>query len=147
MRYQTTREAILRVARLAALTKRIHPHLFRHSAATRDASYNISERLLELKYGWTRGSRMSARYTHIQDERTVDNALLNVYAGREIKAPEPEFRPIPCPKCGEKNPPGGKYCGRCACPLDRQELARSSGEIEELKRKIDDLLARLPPGK
>jgi integrase/recombinase XerD len=37
MRYQTTRQAILRVAKLAGITKRIHPHLFRHSAATRDA--------------------------------------------------------------------------------------------------------------
>jgi integrase/recombinase XerD len=142
MRYQTAREAIQAVAQRAGITKRIHPHLFRHSAATRDASYNISERLLEIKYGWSKGSRMSARYSHIQDVRTVDNALLRVYAGKETKPMEPEFAPLLCPRCGEKNTPGLKYCGRCATPLDPSELTRSSFEFQDLNQ-LQDALARL----
>jgi len=143
MAYMTTREAILRVAGRAGITKRIYPHLFRHSAATRDASYNINERLLEIRYGWTKGSRMAARYTHIKDEKAVDDTLLNLYAGKEAKPPAPEFHPIVCARCQEKNSPGMRFCGRCGTPLDQRELAKQSVEIEDLRQKVDEILRRL----
>jgi integrase/recombinase XerD len=143
MAYMTTREAILRVAGRAGIKKRIYPHLFRHSAATRDASYNINERLLEIRYGWTKGSRMAARYTHIKDEKTVDEALLSLYSGKEIKPPEPKFHPVICPRCSEKNSPGVRFCGRCGTPLDQRELTKASVELEDLKAKVDEILKRL----
>ena len=147
MAYMTTREAILRVAGRAGIKKRIYPHLFRHSAATRDASYNINERLLEIRYGWAKGSRMAARYTHIKDEKTVDDALLGLYSGKEIKPLEPAFHPVVCVRCQEKNSPGVRFCGRCGTPLDQRELVKSSVELEDLKAKVDEILKRLEPRK
>lgn len=41
--YGEARNAILKSAMVAGISKRIHPHLFRHSAATRDSSYGLSE--------------------------------------------------------------------------------------------------------
>ena len=145
MSYQATRETLIRIAVSAGLTKRIHPHLFRHSAATRDGEYNISERILEVKYGWSKGSKMAARYTHIRDTKIADDIFLSTYAGKEFKAPEPQFRPLACVRCGKENTPGMQYCGSCGTPLNRAELAKSSVETQEMKndiREIKDLLGR-----
>jgi len=145
MSYQAARETLIRIAEAAGLTKRIHPHLFRHSAATRDGEYNISERILEVKYGWSKGSKMAARYTHIRDTKVADDIFLSTYAGKEFKAPEPQFRPLACVRCGRENTPGMKYCGSCGTPLNRAELAKSSVETQEMKndiREIKELLGR-----
>jgi site-specific recombinase XerD len=145
MSYQATRETLIRIARAAGITKRVHPHLFRHSAATRDGEYNISERILEVKYGWSKGSKMAARYTHFRDAKVADDIFLSTYAGKEFKPPEPQFRPQACVRCGKENTPGMKYCGGCGTPLDRAELTRASVETQEMKndiREIKDLLSR-----
>jgi hypothetical protein len=143
MSYQATRETLIRIARRAGIRKRVHPHLFRHSAATRDGGYNISERILELKFGWAKGSKMAARYTHLQDARIADSIFLSTYAGKEIRPPEPEFRPLRCPKCSEKNTVGMKYCGRCGCPLEGPDLAARSAEIESLKSQVSEIRSLL----
>ncbi|MDG6954350.1 MAG: tyrosine-type recombinase/integrase [Nitrososphaerota archaeon] len=143
MSYQATRETLIRIAERAGIRKRVHPHLFRHSAATRDGGYNISERILELKFGWAKGSKMAARYTHLRDERIADNVFLSTYAGKETKPPEPEFRPLQCPKCSEKNTPGMRYCGRCGCPLEGPELSTRNAEIETLRSQVSEIKSLL----
>ncbi|MBU0532228.1 site-specific integrase, partial [Candidatus Micrarchaeota archaeon] len=50
--------------RRAGLTKRIYPHLFRHSRATHLAKY-FTEQELKIIFGWTGGSRMPATYVHL----------------------------------------------------------------------------------
>lgn len=139
MSYQATRETLIRIAVAAGITKRVHPHLFRHSAATRDGEYNISERILEVKYGWSKGSKMAARYTHIRDTKVADDIFLSTYAGKEFKAPEPQFRPLACVRCARENTPGMQYCCGCGTPLDRAELAKSSVETQEMKNDIQDI--------
>ena len=139
MSYQSARETLIRIADLAGITKRIHPHLFRHSAATRDGEYNISERILELKFGWTKGSRMAARYTHFRDAKIADSIFLSTYAGKEFKPPEPEFRPLKCVRCNTENTPGMRYCGSCGSPLSREEITRSSVEQELMAREMSDI--------
>jgi len=50
----------------AGIKKHIYPHLFRHSAATRDARY-LTESELRLKYGWSGDSQMAQVYVHLSD--------------------------------------------------------------------------------
>ena len=69
----------------------------------------------------------------------MDNKLLAVYAGRPIETIKPKFAPIICAKCGQENTPGQRFCGRCGAPLNAQELAKGTVEIEELKNKINEL--------
>lgn len=55
---------LLRMAKAAAIKKRVYPHLIRHSAATRDAK-RYTEAILRYKYGWKKDSDMTSLYVHI----------------------------------------------------------------------------------
>ncbi|MGC9145998.1 MAG: primase-like DNA-binding domain-containing protein [Nitrososphaeria archaeon] len=80
MEYHRVVKMLKETARRAGVKKRIYPHLFRHSAATRDARY-LTESELKLKYGWVGGSDMAEVYVHLS-WADLDNKLLAVYAGR-----------------------------------------------------------------
>ncbi|MEM3403787.1 MAG: tyrosine-type recombinase/integrase [Nitrososphaeria archaeon] len=121
----------------AGIKKRVHNHMLRHGSATEAAKF-LTEHEMKVKYGWTGGSRMPAVYVHLSS-RDLDEKLARVYAGRQLEPVKPDFSPILCPKCGEKNSPGQKFCGRCGTPLDKLEIERSSVEIEELKREVREL--------
>ena len=47
MAYRDAYELLRTVGNKVGLKKKIYPHLFRHSAATRDSSYGLNERILE----------------------------------------------------------------------------------------------------
>jgi integrase/recombinase XerD len=137
--YGSTYRIIKVIALKAGIKKQIHPHLFRHSAATRDARF-LTERELMIKYGWSGDSRAPARYVHLSGA-DIDQKLLSIYTGQRIEPPKPDFAPVLCPKCNEKNSPGTRYCGRCGSPLNPSELAKSSIEIEDLKQQLQDALS------
>jgi hypothetical protein len=81
--YQKTLNLLSELAKKTRLGKRIYPHLFRHSAATRDSRY-LTDRELTYKYGWLGDSKMPARYSHLSG-REVDDKLVGVYSGKTIK--------------------------------------------------------------
>ncbi|MGC9209215.1 MAG: tyrosine-type recombinase/integrase [Nitrososphaeria archaeon] len=137
MKYHYVTQMLKETAKKAGIKKRIYPHIFRHSAATRDARY-LTESELKLKYGWAGGSNMAEVYVHLSGA-DLDNKLLAIYAGRPVETIRPKFAPIICPKCGQENTPGQRYCGRCGTPLSAQELVRGTVEIEELKKEISEL--------
>jgi integrase/recombinase XerD len=43
--------------------KKVHPHAWRHTSATRQSDAGVGEADLRTKFGWARGSRMAERYT------------------------------------------------------------------------------------
>ena len=132
---------IKKVAEKAGIKKRVHNHMLRHGSATEAAKY-LTEQEMKVKYGWTGGSRMPEIYVHL-NSRDLDEKLAKIYTGKALKPTEPEFSPIICPKCGEKNTPGKKYCGRCGTPLDKSILQKNSVELEMLKRELMELKSLL----
>jgi len=66
MGYVYTLQMLKKTAVKAGIKKHIYPHLFRHSAATRDARY-LTESELRLKYGWSGDSQMAQVYVHLSD--------------------------------------------------------------------------------
>lgn len=128
---------IKKTAKAAGIKKRVHNHMLRHGSATEAAKY-LTEEELKVRYGWTGGSDMPSVYVHL-NSADLDDKLASLYSGKEVKPPEPGFRPTLCPKCREVNSPGQRFCGRCGCPLDPKELSKSSVEIEELKREITEI--------
>lgn len=75
--YNTYAERIKRCVDAAGITKRVTPHLFRHSRATYLANY-LTEFQLKKMFGWTMSSDMPAVYVHLSGA-DVDTALLNVH--------------------------------------------------------------------
>ena len=134
---------IRKVKRRAGITRRIHPHLFRHTRATILAS-RVTEAPLEAQMGWVHGSKQTRTYVHLSG-RDQDNAILKAY-GIEIKdvGKIEEERPRECPRCHQLSPGNSKYCLTCGLPLD----VKTAIEWDEKIKQIEDAIMNstvIPP--
>jgi integrase/recombinase XerD len=118
-------------ARKAGITKRVHPHLLRHTRATHLAKV-LTEDQMRVYFGWSRTSHVPARYVHLSG-RDVDDALARLYGmgdGQKGRA---------CPRCGFLNPAGGLYCSRCSAVLSEVEALR----VEERRVRMNEIVERV----
>lgn len=108
---------ILKLAAASAgIEKKVHPHLLRHGAATKFAN-SLTEQQMKVQLGWTPGSPMPGRYSHVA-ETDVEYKLLDIYGvkmERDIKG-EIVRR---CPKCSKPITAGLNYC-ECGMPLTEE---------------------------
>src|SRR5664280_1102659 len=74
LQYSAIRMKLQRIAKKAGISKKIHPHLFRHSRCTYMANY-LTEAQMNVYFGWIQGSEMSSVYVHLSG-RDVDYAIL-----------------------------------------------------------------------
>jgi integrase len=65
-----------KLAKKAGITKRIYPHLFRHTRATHLANF-LTESQLKIFFGWSKNSRMPATYVHLSG-RDIDQAIIEL---------------------------------------------------------------------
>jgi integrase/recombinase XerD len=132
--YAAMAKVVRLAARRAGITKKVNPHLFRHSRATMVAQNPaISGAILEKFFGWQHGSPMAATYLHVSG-REVEDAMARGLGVQAIETSKPSSAiPRTCGRCENVNDATSAFCGRCAAPLD---LAA----VEQLKR--DDVDAR-----
>ena len=145
--YHSIVRMLKEVAKNAGVKKRIHTHIFRHTAATRDARF-LTEAELRIKYGWDRSSDQPATYVHLAS-RDVDDKLISTYSGFAPEPKKPDFAPIICARCDEKNTPGVRFCGRCASPLNPVELAKetiSDARLDAVERMLEEALGKKKSG-
>jgi len=136
--YEGAKAILKRTAKRAGLKKRIYPHLFRHSRATRLANV-LTEAQLKQLFGWVQDSRMAATYVHLSG-RDVDNALLKLHGMKvDAEGGEEKFTVIVCPRCGNKNSPTSKFCNACGLCLDLETALK----IDEVRAKADRLMSEL----
>ena len=134
MEYEQVHAMLKKVLKRAGITRRIYPHLFRHTRATL-LSTNLKEPLLEKTMGWVHGSRMTQTYVHLTDA-DLDNAILRSHG---IKPPEtsPELpHPKECPRCGEPNASDARYCRKCWLPLNIEEAMKQSQRLEKIESAV-----------
>lgn len=81
----TARQHIRNLAAKAGIKKRVYPHLFRHSRATHLLRIGVPESMVKKLLGWTPGSNMLAKYSHLVN-RDAYAALLRAHG---IQAPQP----------------------------------------------------------
>jgi integrase/recombinase XerD len=134
--YNAARKGILEATRSARIKKRIHPHLFRHSAATRSASF-MTEQEMKVHYGWTGNSEMASIYVHMSGEQ-VDNKMLSHYGLKKIDD-DGKGTLIKCPKCEKLNPKTAKFCGNCSCILSTM-LMTESDDVHKSIQKVKEYL-------
>lgn len=131
--------------------KRIHPHAMRHIATTNDVKAGIPEALIKVRRGWTKDSKMIARYTHVdEDDSHAAYANSKGIKNKEIDPLEP---PRVCPRCNRLNSAMAQYCDACASPLDlkaaqllgekKTELAGMAHDPELLEAIIEKVKADL----
>ncbi len=138
MTYSAGLKLVKMLAKRAGLTKRIYPHLFRHSRATMLAKL-LPEAFLYHHGGWVQGSKSAAGYVHVSS-RDLDRELFRLQGIRvEEEEERDEFRILTCGRCGRTSSPFSKACGNCGLPFDSSSAAR----IDELKQKADKLISAL----
>ncbi len=114
MTYDDVRMALNKTLKRAGITKRIHPHLFRHTRASILAG-KLPEAPLESQMGWIHGSRQTATYVHLSGKQQ-DEAVLRAF-GIEIEEKDDEAKPKMCPRCESLNPSNAEYCRKCWMPF------------------------------
>lgn len=120
-------------AKQAGLKKRVYPHLLRHSRATHLANVLTEAQMREF-FGWTRRSQIPAIYVHLSG-RDVDRAILEHHGIKpeSKRVVEEVLKPIECPRCHRRNPPGAKFCAGDGMPLDD----RAAQEIDNRLRHAE----------
>lgn len=114
-----------------------HHYSLRHGSAT-EATKFLTDSKLKVLYGWTMNSSMTSIYVHLSS-KDIESKLEQIYSGRLVEPPKPEFSTTICPKCTFKNSPGQNYCGRRSTPLSYAELAKSAVEEQALRNKVNEL--------
>ncbi|MBT4870444.1 MAG: tyrosine-type recombinase/integrase [Candidatus Diapherotrites archaeon] len=74
--YSAVKKLISVNFKIAKVTKKVNPHMFRHSRATFLAKH-LTEAQLKQFFGWTQSSDMAARYVHLSG-RDLDSIMLQI---------------------------------------------------------------------
>jgi site-specific recombinase XerD len=152
LQYEAVNVQLKKIARRAGITKRVSPHLFRHSRITALHRGGCSEAVVKMMAWGHQGTRMMQVYSHLTGQ-DIDNEILRMSG---VKAPakseKSHMAPIQCQHCSTINEPGVKYCGRCGLPLtelEKRSMTKIVKEIEthplylslmeEMKKKIAEM--------
>jgi len=145
--YHGFNQRLKKWCKIAGITKRMHSHLFRHAEITKLAG-KLTEPEQRIRHGWTSGSSMPSRYSHMNNQ-DVDDKMLQIMG---IKKPtvEEETKFLECQYCHIKHPLDTKYCETCMKPLDvveaarleRQDKEETQAMVYELIRKEKSSIAR-----
>lgn len=74
--YWYVKKVLKRLAVKVGITKRIYPHLFRHSRATFLSQF-LSDAQMKVFFGWTQGSDMASVYVHLSG-KDIDKTLIEL---------------------------------------------------------------------
>jgi integrase len=129
-------EQLDRIAHKAGITKKIHPHAFRHARATHLAEH-LTEQQLKKYLGWTEGSRMAAVYVHLSG-KDLDDAILKLNGIQIDDTHTDGLKVGRCPRCHEINPENAKFCYKCGLPLT-QEAVTTVESIKTDYMQLSDL--------
>jgi integrase len=136
LNYGAVRRLLTKLTHAAGLKKRVHAHLFRHTAATRAAGF-MTEADMKIHFGWDAGSDSPSVYIHRSGEQ-VDNKLLNHYGLKKIEENGKDTL-IKCPKCSKLNPKTTKFCGNCSCILSEM-LMTETDNVHQMLQKVKEYL-------
>ncbi len=128
MKYAGVLRVLQRISKKTGISKRVHPHLFRHSRATQLAK-SLTEAQMNQFFGWTQSSKMASTYVHLSG-RDVDGALLKLNGLEVEEDVNDEPMPKRCPRCGEINPPNFRFCGNCSMALDLKTAVEADEKMK-----------------
>jgi integrase/recombinase XerD len=140
--HRPTSQILKKLAKRAGISKRVHPHLFRHSRLT-ELAKDFSESELKIMAGWTGSSNMAEVYVHlsgadIEKKILEKNGLIN---GNGHDPDKDMLKPKECPRCKEINPNTAKFCYVCSMALDMKSGVEL-GYIETKEMQTDDALSK-----
>lgn len=139
--YNQLASILKKAVQTAGIKKRVYPHLFRHSRATKLANV-MSDSALKNYLGWTQGSKMAATYIHMSGKET-DVSILEMN-GIEVSKEKTisKLRPQTCLRCKTINEPTNRFCKLCGLILSEEE-AKEVMEKDSRKEMGETLMKRV----
>ncbi len=129
--HATLANIIKAAKRRSGLTKRIHPHLFRHSRATHLAQ-EFTEQELKVIFGWSGGSRMPATYVHLSgadlDRKMLQKRGLLV---SNTNTQKDDLRPLICKNCARENSATARFCSQCGIAFFIKDAVKADQERKD----------------
>jgi integrase/recombinase XerD len=115
MSYNTIRKALKDVGERSGVKKRIHPHLFRHTAITGWIMEKFTEQEVKHRAGWSKSNR---RMFEVYGNFTDQEINKSIYAHYGLTAEEKSTKLERCPRCHAVLVQGARMCHQCALVLD-----------------------------
>lgn len=97
-----------------AKIRHVHPHMFRHTAASLRTADGWNEEMMRLHFGWSKGSEMPSLYSHVEQD-------YDSFALRRAGLPVPQNKPtwtLQCPSCKADSPGDSFFCVACGKALN-----------------------------
>jgi len=133
LQYPAVAMQMKKIAKRAGITKRITPHLLRHSRITAMIRQGYHESTVKKTMWGNINTTMFPTYLHLTDD-DIDNEILERQGIRkpaERRSVSMDARQ--CTNCNTINAPTSQFCSVCGQPLsDEAEIG-----IEQLKRDIE----------
>ena len=126
-----------KIKKAAKINKKLTPHIIRHTSASWDG-YHLTEKELELKYGWNPGSDMPTRYCHLNEKNFNEN--LKRKAGLTPITIEEDSK---CPYCNAINNINAIKCKNCQRIINREEMAKQINQREKRDKAIEEEITNL----
>ena len=123
-----------KILKRAGITKRVYPHLFRHSAITKIVA-DCNAVTMKERYGWSANSKMIDRYSHLNQDNH-DKAYLKAIGVEVIETETKQRTPITCKICNSLNAPDSDLCAVCAKPLTMQKAIQFDSQPDYDKKAI-----------
>ncbi|MFC1716111.1 tyrosine-type recombinase/integrase [Candidatus Poribacteria bacterium] len=138
--YRGANKALKTLAKEAGIKRRVYPHLFRHSSATRAAKF-LTEAQMKQYYGWTRGSNMPEIYVHLS-QRDTEDAIKRMNGMDAEKAQQAKAVPTKCRTCKQMNSPGSRFCNVCGAILSLEAATNVNALLQKVMRQAPDLFSK-----
>ena len=141
MGYATIQRLMKRTAKRAGITKRVHPHLLRHSRITHVlANGFLNEAQAKVYFGLVADSKMLATYSHLLS-RDSNDAVLRMY-GITPSRDRSESESQRCDMCGEHQEQGVRFCSRCGAALTIDAANEAATRTQKAEDRVTQFLQR-----
>jgi len=125
-------------------SKRLNPHIFRHSRLTELAVDDFNEPSLRKFAGWTKDSQMAKIYFHITDQDLIKKMRRKRNLIKKPKEIKPKtHEPKYCPICKAENGQENVFCWKCGNSFENVDVLRDvfvqPDRIRELEAKNNEL--------
>lgn len=138
--YQAILSKVRRTAARAGISKRVHPHLLRHSRITHVlAAGMLNEAQAKVFFGLSTDSDKLAVYSHLIS-RDANDAVLRMHGIERSRSTVAQ--PIQsCGMCRQANATGTRFCSSCGYPMDVHAPEAAAGRIESAGENVERFLS------
>ena len=137
--YRGLCKVIKTIAKRAGITKRIYPHIFRHSRATHGiVNEEFTQEGAKKLFGWTPDSKMLETYIHLTS-KDVKDKYLEKLGLRKRENNGSILDPKICPECKHPNLFNASICENCRALLDANIGISMDKRIVAMKQLLEAL--------